>query len=88
MLVKDIVISPFREGFVFTKLRICEVSRKLNTSENKKRKQNETNIMVLNSVKHTLKLVYFFFHSRSDEKTKTEKVPPFTLNIRTDNQEK
>ena len=26
--VKDRVTSPFREGFVFTKLRICEVSRK------------------------------------------------------------
>ena len=26
--VNDIVILPFREGFIFTKLRICEVSRK------------------------------------------------------------
>ena len=26
--VNDRVISPFREDFVFTKLRICEVSRK------------------------------------------------------------
>ena len=25
--VKDRVISPFREHFIFTKLRICEVSR-------------------------------------------------------------
>ena len=26
--VKDILISPFREDFIFTKLRLCEVSRK------------------------------------------------------------
>ena len=26
--VNDRVISPFREDFIFTKLRICEVSRK------------------------------------------------------------
>ena len=26
--VNDKVISPIREGFIFTKLRICEVSRK------------------------------------------------------------
>ena len=26
--VKDRMISPFREGYIFTKLRICEVSRK------------------------------------------------------------
>ena len=26
--INDRVISPFREGFIFTKLRICEVSRK------------------------------------------------------------
>ena len=28
ILVKDRVISAFREDFIFTKLRICEVSRK------------------------------------------------------------
>ena len=28
-LVHDRVILPFREGFIFTKLRICEVSRKI-----------------------------------------------------------
>ena len=28
------VISPFREDFIFTKLRICEVSLKLNPREN------------------------------------------------------
>ena len=32
--VKDKVISPFREGFVFTKLRICEVLRKQNPRKN------------------------------------------------------
>ena len=32
--VNDSVISPFREDFIFTKLRICEVSRKLNPREN------------------------------------------------------
>ena len=26
--INDRVILPFREGFIFTKLRICEVSRK------------------------------------------------------------
>ena len=26
--VNDRVISSFREGFIFTKLRVCEVSRK------------------------------------------------------------
>ena len=26
--INDRVISPFREGLIFTKLRICEVSRK------------------------------------------------------------
>ena len=26
--IKDRVISPFREDFIFTKLRKCEVSRK------------------------------------------------------------
>ena len=34
ILVNDRVISPFREDFIFTKLRICEVSRKLNPHEN------------------------------------------------------
>ena len=28
ILVKDTMISPFREGFMFMKLRLCEVSRK------------------------------------------------------------
>ena len=28
ILINDRVILPFREGFIFTKLRICEVSRK------------------------------------------------------------
>ena len=32
--VKDRVISPIREGLIFTKLRMCEVSRKLNSREN------------------------------------------------------
>ena len=32
--VNDRVISPIREGLIFTKLRICEVSRKLNSREN------------------------------------------------------
>ena len=32
--VNDIVITLFREGFIFTKLRIREVLRKLNTREN------------------------------------------------------
>ena len=32
--VNDKEISPFREGFIFTKLRIFEVSRKLNPREN------------------------------------------------------
>ena len=27
-------VSPFREDFIFAKLRICEVSRKLNPREN------------------------------------------------------
>ena len=32
--VHDRVISSFREGFIFAKLRTCEVSRKLNLLEN------------------------------------------------------
>ena len=32
--VNDRVISPIREGLILTKLRICEVSRKLNSREN------------------------------------------------------
>ena len=32
--VNDRVISPIREDLIFTKLRICEVSRKLNSREN------------------------------------------------------
>ena len=32
--INDRVILPFREGFIFTKLRICEVSRKLSPREN------------------------------------------------------
>ena len=32
--VSDRVISPIRESLIFTKLRICEVSRKLNSREN------------------------------------------------------
>ena len=32
--INDRVISPLHGGFVFTKLRICEVSRKLNPREN------------------------------------------------------
>ena len=31
--MNDRVILPFREGFIFTKLRICEVSRKLSPRE-------------------------------------------------------
>ena len=32
--VNDRVISPIHEDFIFTKLGVCEVSRKLNTREN------------------------------------------------------
>ena len=32
--INDSVIFPFREGFIFTKLRICEVSRKYSPREN------------------------------------------------------
>ena len=32
--VNDRVISPFRGDFIFTKLRMCEVSRKYNLREN------------------------------------------------------
>ena len=32
--VKDRVISPIREDFIFMKLRICEVSQKLNPHGN------------------------------------------------------
>ena len=32
--VSDRLISPFHEGLIFTKFRICEVSRKLNPREN------------------------------------------------------
>ena len=32
--VNDRVITLFREGLIFTKVRICEVSRKLNSREN------------------------------------------------------
>ena len=32
--VKDRVISPIREDFMFTKLRICQVSGKQNPREN------------------------------------------------------
>ena len=31
--VIDAVVSPFREDFIFSKLRICEVSRKENPRE-------------------------------------------------------
>ena len=34
ILVNDRVISAFPEDFTFTKLRICEVSRKLNPRKN------------------------------------------------------
>ena len=32
--INERVILPFREGFIFTKLRTCEVSRKLSPREN------------------------------------------------------
>ena len=32
--IKDRVILPFREGFIFMNLRICKVSRKLSPHEN------------------------------------------------------
>ena len=33
-MISLIMISSFREGYIFTKLRICEVSRKYNPREN------------------------------------------------------
>ena len=32
--INERVVLPFREGFIFTKLRICEVSRDLSPREN------------------------------------------------------